>query len=162
MTPSDSKEAHLRRWRTLNRHPEKVRDPLFEKEGLFDPRDMLQVRYEMVRRVDQDGQSVREVARTFGVSRPTFYEVRDRLRERGLPGLIPEQRGPRHGHKVTDEVLRSVSKWLEGDPKLTPTQLAQRIAEEFGRKVHPRTVARALARGKKPRARLRSSRRRRL
>ena len=36
---------------TLNTAPEKVRDPKFQKGGFFDPRDAVQVNYEMLRRV---------------------------------------------------------------------------------------------------------------
>ena len=35
---------------TLNRDPQAVRDPLFRGGGFFDPRDLLQLRYEMIRR----------------------------------------------------------------------------------------------------------------
>src|SRR5208283_4501845 len=35
---------------TLNPAPEKVRDPKFQEDGFFDPRDIVQVKYEMLRR----------------------------------------------------------------------------------------------------------------
>jgi hypothetical protein len=37
------------------------------------------------------------------------------------------------------------------DPSLRPPDLASRISEHFGRKVHPRSVERALARQEKKR-----------
>jgi len=53
-TPS-SKEDALARHGTVNPHPEAVTDPRFLREEFFDPRDLVQVRYEMVRRVEVEG-----------------------------------------------------------------------------------------------------------
>ena len=48
---SGNKRDRLQRSGTLNPHPERVRDSAFQVEGFFDPLDLLQVRYEMVRLV---------------------------------------------------------------------------------------------------------------
>ena len=47
---TDPKREALARDGVLNPHPEAVRDPLFAANPFFDPDDLLQVRYEMVRR----------------------------------------------------------------------------------------------------------------
>jgi hypothetical protein len=49
-TDADPKEAALRQARCLNPHPEHVRDPAFLASEFFDARDLVQVKYEMVRR----------------------------------------------------------------------------------------------------------------
>ena len=59
MTDSASHDAgdkpdRLRGTGTLNPHPERVRDRRFAASDFFDPRDLLQVRYEMVRLVRID------------------------------------------------------------------------------------------------------------
>ena len=46
-----SKADILREEGTLNPAPEKVRDPKFQQSEFFDPRDVVQVKYEMLRRV---------------------------------------------------------------------------------------------------------------
>ena len=46
----DAKTAELNRSGTLNPHPEVIVDPLFQNNPFFDPRDLLQTRYEMLRR----------------------------------------------------------------------------------------------------------------
>ena len=46
----DGKDAALAASRTLNSDPQKVTDPAFAAGGFFDPADLLQVKYEMVRR----------------------------------------------------------------------------------------------------------------
>ncbi len=145
----DLKEASLRRWHTLHPHPEKVIDPQFREHPFLDRRDLLQVRYEMVRRVEMEGKAIQETAQFFGVSRPTFYLSQRRWKRGGLVGLLPEKRGPRHGHKLTDEVLRALQEDMKRDPSLRPEELARRVDERFGVRVHPRSIARALARGKK-------------
>jgi hypothetical protein len=54
-SPEDPKAAALRESRCLNPHPGRVTDPAFLTGELFDARDMVQVKYEMVRRVSVDG-----------------------------------------------------------------------------------------------------------
>ena len=47
----NAKAQILQRHGCLNRNPERVLDSRFVKEEFFDPRDLLQVKYEMVRGV---------------------------------------------------------------------------------------------------------------
>jgi len=101
----DPKSQALARDGALNPHPEAVRDPLFTSNPFFDPKDLVQVRYEMVRRHDAEGASIGDVAASFGVSRPTFYKAQSTLAASGLAGLVPRARGPKGGHKISAEVL---------------------------------------------------------
>jgi hypothetical protein len=57
-----SKAAALRQRGSLNPRPQAVRDPLFATTEFFDARDLVQVKYEMVRRVQADGQAVSQSA----------------------------------------------------------------------------------------------------
>jgi hypothetical protein len=61
---------------TLNPAPEKVCDAKFQEGGFFDPRDVVQVKYEMLRRVSVEKASVTDVSDEYGVSRPTFTRRR--------------------------------------------------------------------------------------
>ena len=75
--PREDKESSLRRDHALNPRPQAVRDPAFTSGNLFfDPRDVVQVKYEMLRRVRQEGEPVSQVAADFGFSRPSFYQAR--------------------------------------------------------------------------------------
>lgn len=147
-TRQDPKAAALARDGVLNPHPEGVRDPLFNANPFFDPKDLVQVRYEMVRRHQNDGIAISDVAETFGVSRPTFYKAQGVLAVQGLAGLVPRQRGPKGGHKISAEVLSFVDEVRAATPELTLPQLIGMIAERFGRDVHRRSLERALARKK--------------
>ena len=145
----DEKAAALARDGALNPHPEAVRDPLFSGNPFFDPRDLVQVRYEMVRRHQVDSLPISDVADVFGVSRPTFYKAQSALADHGLAGLAPQRRGPKDGHKISAEVLAYVDELKAATPDLTMPQYVAAIANRFGVRVHRRSLERALARKKK-------------
>ena len=148
----DAKAEALRAHGTLHPHPGDVRDPLFVSHEFFDPRDLVQVKYEMLRRVDVEGQPVARAADAFGVSRPTFYQTQAAFQAQGIAGLVPRKRGPRGAHKVTDTVLAFVAAQRIEDPALPMRALLSRIRDHFGLAVHRRSLERALQRrGKKRR-----------
>lgn len=148
---TDPKIDALHQHGTLNPEPDAVVDPAFLEDEFFDPRDLVQVKYEMLRRVRCDRQSVVEAARRFGFSRPSFYKARSDFEHGGLPGLLPAKRGPRGPSKLTAAVLAFLAQQLAEDATLTAGVLAERIEQHLGRRLHPRTIERALARKKKPR-----------
>ena len=147
----DAKEKALRKHASLNPHAGNVSDPLFTSSDFFDPRDVVQVKYEMVRRVRVDGRSVTESVAAFGFSRPSFYQAQGALEREGLLGLIPKKRGPHGSHKLDKEVMNFLLQLRAEEPSLTSSALAVRIQEHFARSVHPRSVERALVRHKKKR-----------
>jgi transposase len=146
--PQD-KPGQLRASGTLNRKPERVTDPLFSEQAFFDPRDLVQIKYEMLRRVLHDGHSVAAAAAAFGFSRPAFYKAKQALQACGLAGLVPLRTGPRGAHKLNDEVMAFVMAAKTHDARLTSQNLVERIAAQFNLTVHARSVERALARKKK-------------
>jgi len=147
----DPKSQALRQRDSLNPHPEKVADPLFATSDFFDARDLVQVKYEMVRRVQVDHQPVSSSARAFGFSRPSFYQAQARIESGGLAALVPQKPGPRRRHKLDAEVMKFLQKLRLEDPSLKPSDLVGHILEHFGRRVHVRSVERALARQEKKR-----------
>jgi transposase len=148
-TKSAPKLRALKDSGTANPQAEDVQDPAFVGSDFFDPRDLVQVRYEMLRRVRTEGQSVSKATASFGVSRPTFYKVQSDFDRSGLVGLLPVKRGPHGPHKITAEVMRFIEEATAGGEDVDAQDLAARIARRFDLVVHPRTVARALARLKK-------------
>lgn len=147
----DPKSDALRGQSSLNAHPEDVTDPLFEGSDFFDARDLVQVKYEMLRRVRIDARPITESALAFGFSRPSFYQAQSAFELAGLGGLLPKKPGPQRAHKLSAEVMEFLEQLLRVDPSLRPTDLAERVLERFERKVHPRSIERALARPKKKR-----------
>lgn len=148
----DPKVEALRAERSLNPHPEVVRDEAFADSEFLDARDVVQVKYEMVRRVRVDGQSVTGASATFGFSRPSFYQAAAAIDAGGLAALVPGRPGPRRAHKLTAEVVEFAATAKAADPALRPADLADLIAERFSLVVHPRSVERALARTGRPKS----------
>jgi transposase len=145
----DSKLDALGQNGTLNAHPEDVTDDLFSDSIFFDPRDLLQVKYEMLRRVRQDGLPISKVVKMFGFSRVSYYQIQHAYDQQGLAGLMPRQRGPRHAHKLTREVMAFISACKNNKASLHASDLAIRIKQHFGLSVHPRSIERALQRQQK-------------
>ena len=150
-TTPDPKLQSLREQGCLNSRPQSVSDDLFTNNEFFDARDMVQVKYEMLRRVEKDGYSVSEATVSFGFSRPTFYQAQAAFVAGGIAGLVPRKRGPRQAHKVTPEVIGFIEQARGEDPSLKTQYLVDRILEQFNLLVHPRTIERALARTQKKR-----------
>jgi transposase len=148
----DRKALALRQQGALNPHSEQVTDQLFLTNEFFDTRDLVQVKYEMLRRVQNDGQPVSRAAAAFGFSRPSFYQAQATFQQGGLPALLPHKRGPKEAHKLSAEVLAFVRQLRQEDASLRLAELTARIQERYGITVHPRSVERALVRSqKKPR-----------
>jgi transposase len=145
----DTKQQALQRSRLLHPHPEKVADPLFAGSTFFDPRDLLQVKYEMLRRVRVEAQPVAAVARAFGCSRQALYEAQAAFSSEGLAGLLPDKRGPRTAHKLAAHVVAFLQEVRSAEPGISSAALARLVQRRFRISVHPRSVERALLRTEK-------------
>ena len=148
MPQPDSKLAALAATGTLNRTPAAVVDPPFRGGGFFDPRDLLQLRYEMVRRHRVDAVPVAVTARLFGVSLPTAYQAHTAFEAAGLGSLLPKRRGPKHGHKLTPEILAHIERRRHERPVWRAGDLLTELQSSFGLTIHRRSLERLL-RGKK-------------
>jgi len=142
--PEENKRRALEATGTFNRRFAAVRHELFQGGTFFDPKDLLQVKYETLRAVDKDGYSIARAASEFGLSRPTIYQAQGQLKSEGLQGLLPRKRGPRGAHKVTAEVLRFLQESAAAKPRPGARQLSLRVRERFKIEVHPRTIEKAL------------------
>jgi transposase len=129
-----------------------VIDPAFASSEFLDPRDLIQVRYEMVRRVRIDGQTVSAAAANFGFSRPSWYAAATGLDAGGLAGLMPARPGPRRAHKLNEEIVAFLRSSLAAEPELRPAELSERVEQSFGLSVHPRSIERALERARRPKS----------
>ncbi len=125
--------------------PEAVTDPLFRDSAFFDPNDLVQIKYEMLRSVEQDGRAVVKVAQAFGLSRPVYYVARDLFNREGLPGLLPRKRGPKRPHKLTDETLAALAQAVRESERMpSGAELAAILQERYGIRAHPRSILRRL------------------
>src|SRR5438132_3148053 len=142
----DAKVQALRQQGALHPNPEAVQDEAFRRGEFFDPQDVVQVRYEMLRRHQVDGQAVTEVSAAFGVSRQAFYTTETVFEQMGISGLLPRRRGPKRAHKCSDEVLDFVEQWRATSP--TENDVMEAVRKRFGVSINPRSIERALSRRK--------------
>lgn len=149
-SPEDDKLVALRHHRALNPKPQAVRDPAFiSGNPFFDSRDLVQVKYEMLRRVREEGQPASQAAATFGFSRPSLYAAQTQFEKAGLPGLVRERPGPRRAHKLSEEVVDFLEQALSEEPAPKMSQLVELLRERYRLSVHPRSIERALERRRK-------------
>src|SRR5215471_17647969 len=129
----------------IHSHPDAVTDPLFRDSAFFDPNDLVQVKYEMLRSVQKEGRAVVEAAQAFGFSRPVFYVTQALFQREGLPGLLPRKRGPKRPHKLNDEAMAVLAEAIqEAGRMLKGEELAALLVERCGIEVHPRSILRRL------------------
>ncbi len=148
--PSEEKERALRGYRALHPYPERVRDELFRGGNpFFDPQDLVQVKYEMLRRVEHEQRPVGETTRAFGFSRPVFYQVRQAYEAGGLPALERKRPGPRRRHKLVPEILEFLREMRSENPRMGARKLVREVERRFDLRVHPRTIERALRESEK-------------
>ncbi len=144
-----TKKQLLKQQGLLNRRSNKVIEPSFKQNPFFDPDDLAQVKYEMVRQVTHEGISISEAARNFGMSRPAFYQAQEAVKREGLMGLTPKKSGPKTRHKLNAVIMRFINDKMDEDDSLDTFMLAELVGKEFSISVHPRSIKRALAAQKK-------------
>jgi len=149
----DDKAERLKQYGALNPRPQKVTEKMFSDSVLdfFDPRDLIQIKYEMLRSVDKEGRSVKQASEAFGFSRPAFYQAQSQFKQGGVTGLVKNRPGPKSAHKLTDEILTFIEKKVEEGEPLRARKLAPLIRKKFRKNVHPRSIERAMVRRKKKR-----------
>ena len=149
--PKDDKTESLKKFGALNPHPQKVAEKMFLDSALefFDPRDLVQVKYEMLRAVEKEGRSVKHASEAFGFSRPAFYQAQSQFKQGGVTGLVKKHPGPKSAHKLTADILAFIEQKIEKGKPLRARRLAPLIKEKFGKVVHPRSIERAVAQRKK-------------
>ena len=149
MKSSPNKKMKLTESGTLNPNADKITDPLFKNNDFFDADDLLQVKYEMLRRVEKKEGSVTDVANSFGFSRRHVYVLQKQFANEGLSGLLSEKRGPKSAHKLNEEIMDFINAQIEENPSLKAPGIGLILEKRFGIKPHRRSIERALERKKK-------------
>jgi len=145
------KNQTLKKQNLLYYKAEKITDHLFQTNDFFDPHDLLQVKYEMLRRVQKDGWPVTKASSMFGFSRLSFYKILSAFESSGMTGLLPKKKGPKKPNKITDAVLSFISDTQNKEPETKASKLKILIKAKFGIDLHKRTIERIYKNKKKPR-----------
>src|SRR5260370_39213937 len=95
----------LEQARLVPPRPAAVSAEVFRLESpFFLAADKVQVKYEMLRAVAVDGETIVAAAAAHGYSRAEFYLVQAAFAERGMAGLLDERRGRKGPTKVTRQI----------------------------------------------------------
>lgn len=127
---------------TYNRNYDKVTEQRFINDDFFDPRDLVQVKYEMLRAVRESGRSVEETADKFGFSRSGFYKIKAAFEEEGVSALVPHKSGPQNARKLTEEYQQFIDNYLLENPGVSSKTIAIMLKTERGFEISKRTIER--------------------
>lgn len=144
-TKMAQKHKNLMEAGLLNPNPDRVFDPLFQLHPeFFDALDALQVRYEMLRSHEIDGESVVEICKRYGISRQTFYNLHEKFLREGSAALLSKKPGPRAPSKLTKNVLEFVEQQVKRGSGVGTIELLSRIEDKFAVSLHRRTIEKLL------------------
>ena len=130
---------------TFNADSNSVKADDFLHGIFFDPNDLVQVKYEMLRSVEKKESSISEAAEKYGLSRQTYYVNKAAIESGGLAALIPKKTGPKDGYKLKDEGRRFIDDYISKHPGASPHEINVAMAVATGITVHDRTVTRYLS-----------------
>ncbi len=138
----DAKAKFLQKEGLINPKPERVTYPLFQTHDFFDPLDLPQVRYEMLRIARVEEAAVSEACRLFGFSREYFYRLERDFMSRGYGGLLGSPRGRRPLVALNQELINFIIHRKMTDPHLTGEDLRQELKRVYQVDCSRRTVER--------------------
>ena len=144
---SGARHDEMRKNGSFNHRADTVTHELFVNSRFFDAHDLMQVKYEMLRAVEQEKHEVSATSTAFGFSRVSFYQIKKEFDENGIAGLMPKKRGPKGSRKLGAGDIEFAES-LAGSH--TKAQVLQRLREERGIEVSKRTLERQLSAKKKP------------
>ena len=140
-----SKEDILKANGTYNRSHNKVTAQKFLTGGFYDPMDIIQVKYEMLREaLESPHRNITELACSYGFSRASFYKIKQAYEKNGVQALASNKSGPRQAHKLTAEY----QSFIDDHPTAGSGEIRLRLQNERGLTVSRRTIERYRSRKK--------------
>jgi len=154
MESKQKKRKVLVSMRAWNRKPEQVKADIFHKYPFFDPEDKAQVKYEMLRAREAEGNPLNETCARFGFTRESYRHILNRFRCEGIGGLFGRKRGRKGPVKAKEEVREFIRSEYAKEKTVTEKELLKKCSRKFGVTISRRTMFRILAepeKGKKKR-----------
>jgi len=136
------KQDILQKNGTFNKNHTKVTEQRFISDDFFDPRDLVQVKYEMLRSVRESERNIDEVAGKFGFSRSGFYKIKASFEKEGVSAFVPNKTGPQNARKLTKEYQQFIDGYLKENPDTSSGNMAEILKIERGIEISKRTVER--------------------
>ncbi len=154
---AENKKKFLEQEGLLNPKPQRIAHPLFETIDFFDPLDLPQVRYEMIRAARAEKNTVAEACKLFGFSREYFYKLERAFMARGYVALLGSTMGRRPIIALNQEVVNFIVHRKIEEPKLSGENLRQEIQRLYNVDCSRRTVERIVEKLELPKRGRRSS-----
>jgi len=139
-----TKDNLLKKDGAFNDNYEKVTADIFDTDPFFDKKDIVQVKYEMLRAAINKEGSVAQIAGVHGLSRKSYYQVKKAFEAGGLPALIPKKTGPKGAFKMDADALLFINTFQKSHKNAKPEEISAALEEEKNVKVHPKTIIRYL------------------
>lgn len=139
---SKNKEEFLRKEGILNPKPERILCQKFQTINFFDPLDLPQVRYEMLRSARVENTPVAESCRNFGFSREYFYRLERDFMERGYVSLLGSPKGRRPIIALNQEIVNFIAHRKSEEPNISGESLRLEILRLYKVDCSRRTVER--------------------
>lgn len=141
---ADTKKHFLQKEGLINPKPERVQYHFFNANKFFDPLDLPQVRYEMLRLARGDKTSVANACRLFGFSREYFYQLERKFMENGFVALIGDQKGRRPLIALNNEIVNFIVHRKIDNHSLSGEDLREEILKIYKLDCSRRTVERVI------------------
>ena len=139
-----NKIEFLKKEGMINPKPDRITHPLFQTNDFFDPLDLPQVRYELLRMARAEEHSVAEACNLFGFSREYFYRLEHDFMSQGYVGLLCSPRGRRPLIALNQEIVNFVIHRKMSDPHLTGEDLRKELKSVYQVECSRRTVERII------------------
>jgi hypothetical protein len=131
----------LQRTRCLHPAPERVHDERFVQEGgFFDPKDIVQVKYELLRSCEVEHGDVASACMRFGFSRTTYYKIYEAFVHGGIPSLMGRPRGRPQPIKLNEIVLGFLIGEKAKNPKLVASEMAAHVMGRYKVQISKRMI----------------------
>jgi transposase len=127
---------------TYNRNCKKVTEQRFISDDFYDPQDLVQVKYEMLRTANETHRSIQEIADKFGFSRAAFYKIKTSYDKEGVTAFVPDKSGPKNARKLTKEHKEFIDNYIAQNPDVSSGSITEILFEERGLRISKRTIER--------------------
>jgi len=128
----------------LNKNPEKVTNYLFKKHDFFDPQDKVQIKYEMLRANQVDGQKITHICTQYNYSREAFYVILRKFKHQGIVGFLEGSRQKKNTIMINQDIAKMIIQMKFENPDISGAKLAQKINATFNADYKKRAIEKAV------------------
>jgi len=133
---------------TYNKNYMKVKNKKFIEESFYDPMDIIQVKYEMLKDALYGNRSIMEIANEFGFSRASFYKIKNEFDKKGISAFIHDKVGPKEPYKLKDNFKEYIDKYIQNNPGVSSNEIAINLNKDKEVNISKRTIERYRSRKK--------------